>query len=117
MPPSESNEAPADPTQRGRGWAPHVGVEDPVWRVAKGDVDELQHGRRQLAHILEVQPHHLLLGHRLCEPAAHLVRGPPAALPDQACSPCMRLMLSSCRQQRSIHDDNTSLGNALPHNR
>lgn len=58
--------------KEGEAWhAAHIAVEHAVGRVAEGDVDELQHGRRQLADVGEVQAHHALLGDRLGEPAAH----------------------------------------------
>ena len=52
----------------------HVTVEHSAGRVAEGDVDELQHGRRQLADVGEVQAHDALLSYRLGQPAAHLYR-------------------------------------------
>ena len=47
-------------------------VQHSIRSVAKGDVDELQDGRRQLPHVCEVELHRVLPRDRLCQAAPHL---------------------------------------------
>lgn len=86
-----------------------IAVEDPVGGIAKGDVDELQHWGRQLAHVREVQLHRVFPGHRLCQPAPHL-RGAN----QRRCRPC-KVRLSGLQMSTMVKAALLRLVRGAPH--
>lgn len=60
----------------------YIAVEDPIWAVTKGDIDELQDGWRQLAHVCEVQLYDMFPGHSFCQATPDLHK--QAQAPEQS---------------------------------